>query len=454
MQDVTKPVDRTFAVGRTGRPALLVPAVGALQGVLLVLWSHAQPWAGRTTDTAQWLGTLSALAGLTGLLLYAVTIVLSARFRSVEALVGGLDKVYRQHHHLGALAFSLMLTHPALLAWKYAHLSLERSAHLFGPTTRWPLFAGQVTLFAMIPALTLTIFVTVRHQTLIALQRLLGVLFVPAAYHSLFTGGDARRSAPLRAYLVLVCAAALVALVKHSLLGRRLDRHHAFTVASITHSGPDMAEIWLTPDAGAMRHVPGQFAYVRFPHASIPGEAHPFSIASPPDGRAIRFVVKELGDWTRRIESLAAGAAAVVEGPYGRFSHRFVRGRSQLWVAGGIGITPFLSMAAALAPTGCPYDVDLVWCYPTPQSAPFLEELAQLAADRPHLRLHPRCDLDHPLPTAELLAAICDASPGAPLVEREVLLCGPAVMRDSLTTQLLSAGVAPRRIHSEEFRYS
>jgi predicted ferric reductase len=458
-------VDNPPTEGFAGRPSLLVPAVAALEGVLLLLWLRADSWSGRTTDGAQWLGTISSFTGLSGVVLFAVTIILSGRFRIVESLIGGLDKVYRTHHVLGALSFVLVLVHPAVLAWKYAQISLERSAHLFGPSTRWPLLAGQLALAAMIPALVVTLYLTVRHQTLVALQRLLGVTMIPVAYHSLFTGGDSVRSTPLRLYLALLCALGFAALVKHSLLGRKLDRHRPYTVTSVRHVAPDLAELRLAPAGSSLKFVPGQFAYLRFPNATptravatstqqLTGEPHPFSIASPPSADEVRFVVKMVGDWTRHIEDVAIGSPAVIEGPYGRFSHRFVPGRSQLWIAGGIGITPMLSMAASLAPTDCPYDVDLVWVFPSSEHAPFVEELQQLAAQRAHFRVHVRGDDAYPLLTAEALRTICDGSPGSPLQYREVLMCGPAAMRDALRAQLLDAGVSPSQIHDEEFRYA
>lgn len=446
-----------------GRPTLLLPVVAGLEGLLLVLWLTADSWSGRTTDGAQWLGTISSFAALSGMMLFTVTVVLSARLRFVESLIGGLDKVYRTHHVLGALAFALIVVHPAFLAWKYAHISLERAAHLFGPSTRWPLLAGQIALGVMIPAMVVTLYVTVRHQTLVALQRSLGLAMVPAAYHSLFAGGDSVRSAPLRFYLALLCALGFAALAKHSLLGNKLDRHRSYTVASVRHVGPDLAELWLTPTESSIKFVPGQFAYLRFPNAApalpdsgagVTVEAHPFSIASPAMTDNIRFIVKTVGDWTRHIEEVEVGTAAMIEGPYGRFSHRFVRGHSQLWIAGGIGITPMLSMAASLAPTGCPYDVDLVWAFPTDDSAPFVDELRRLAADRPHLRIHARSDETFPFLSAHTLRTICDDSPGNPLNDREILMCGPAPMRDALRSQLLEAGITPSRIHDEEFRYA
>jgi predicted ferric reductase len=397
---------------------------------------------------------MASLAGLSGLLLFGVTVVLSARFRWVESLVGGLDKVYRSHQRLGSLAFVVILVHPALLSWERAHLSVRRAARVWLPGGDAGMLAGQAALALMIPALVLTLFAAVRHQTLVALQRLLGLLFMPAAFHAITADGTAAETPILRALTIVIVTLGLASLVKHTLLGRTLDRHRPYEVVSVRHLGTDLAELRLRPTEGAMQFVPGQFAYLRLRDAAVSAEPHPFSIASSAAEDELRFVVKELGDWTGGLESVASGTAAVAEGPYGRFSHRFVKGRRQLWVAGGIGITPFLSMAASLAVDGCPYDVDLVWCYPRHDTAPeLLDELSSLAAQRPHLRLHARCDLEHPLLSAAALADICATSPAGPLADREVLLCGPTVMRDALRSQLLDAGVRAPRIHEEGFAY-
>lgn len=459
----TRPIDVavTDGVPALGRPALLDAVVGGVWVALVAAWASDRPWERRTVGgSAAWLGALSSLTAVSGLFLFATTIVLSARFGVVESLVGGLDKVYLRHHRYGSLAFALLLLHPALLTWERAQVWVARAARLWHPSGSVSALAGQVALALMIPAMVATLYLTVRHQRLVVLQRVLGLLVIPASIHALAsdgrsTGGDA---SPLVRWLMWVAiAGAVLALVKHTVLGRRLDRHRPYVVASVEAVGPGLDAITLQPTAGQLHFVPGQFAFLRLRDDAVPTEPHPFSIASSPEGTALRFVVKELGDWTGKVGGISAGSSAVVEGPYGRFSHRFVRGRSQLWVAGGIGITPFLAMAASLQPTGCPYDVDLVWCLPSPTTTPpLIAELEALAAGREHLRVHVRSDADHvedgPV-TAPELRELCASSRGAPLVDREVLICGPEEMRVALRRQFLDLGIQARRLHEEGFRY-
>ena len=106
-------------------------------------------------------------------------------------------------------------------------------------------------------------------------------------------------------------------------------------------------------------------------------EAHPFTISSGAREGRLRFTMKALGDYTRRVrESLAEGAKAI-EGPYGRFNP--LRGEArQVWVAGGIGITPFLSVLRSMEP-GHGKTVRLCYCVRTAAEALFLEELVACA---------------------------------------------------------------------------
>ena len=100
--------------------APLLAALGVLLTVLAVLWVQARPWSSRFVNRPATLGALSGAMSLVSTVLLSATIVLSARLRFVERSAGGLDSVYRFHHRLGAVSFSLLALHPVLLAWRYA----------------------------------------------------------------------------------------------------------------------------------------------------------------------------------------------------------------------------------------------------------------------------------------------------------------------------------------------
>jgi ferredoxin-NADP reductase len=155
-----------------------------------------------------------------------------------------------------------------------------------------------------------------------------------------------------------------------------------------------------------------------------------------------------LADYTRALRSLEVGANAVVEGPYGSFSHQYVPRARQLWIAGGIGVTPFLSMARGLGDHDS-LDVDFYYCVERAEEAHFLDELQAIAERYRGFRIVvvPR-DRDG-FPSVERLAAEHDD-----LERADVMICGPPAMIESLRAQLAAAGVPQAQIHAEEFGFA
>ena len=130
---------------------------------------------------------------------------------------------------------------------------------------------------------------------------------------------------------------------------------------------------------------------------------HPFTISSAPHEDVVRVTVKALGDYTSRLQELIEpGMPAVIGGPHGRFSHWKGTDR-QVWIAGGVGVAPFLSWLRALDGHQLPHRVDFF--YSADGEAPFADEIraiadrhevAARASDRhgrrraPHARARPR----------------------------------------------------------------
>jgi predicted ferric reductase len=106
-------------------------------------------------------------------------------------------------------------------------------------------------------------------------------------------------------------------------------------------------EVELEPTTGRrLGQQTGQFAVIKL---QVPGlrEPHVFTVASSPTSETLRFYIRDLGDWTSRLAAAdLVGAKATVEGPYGHFRPLPDEpGRRVVWVAGGVGITPFLAAA-------------------------------------------------------------------------------------------------------------
>jgi predicted ferric reductase len=151
-----------------------------------------------------------------------------------------------------------------------------------------------------------------------------------------------------------------------------------------------------------------------------------------------------LGDYASRLQELIEpGMPAVIGGPHGRFSHWRGTDR-QVWIAGGVGVAPFLSWLRALD-GDLPHRVDFFY---TAEGEPaFAAEIREIA-DR-HGSLHAHLvdtSIDGRLTVERVLAA----AEGDPRT-LSVFMCGPGGMLRSFQTDLRLAGVPARRIHREHF---
>jgi predicted ferric reductase len=408
------------------------------------LWALAHPLAERFATPASALKSLANLAALVGTVAFAVALVLGSRLHLVERLFVGLDRMYRAHRAIGLAAVGLAVLHALLLVLGWAPLSGVSGWALLTPEAGWRIFVGVVALAGLLAGLALALFARMRHESFVRVHRSLGIAFLLASAHVFAVSGTKASSRPLTVYLGLLTVLALAAFARRSLFGRVLIRRYRLRVEGVNRLAEDAVEIVLAREGARLRFQPGQFAFVRF--AELGGEAHPFSITSAPDEAVLRLVVKALGDSTRVMMDLPPGGPAELEGPYGRFAHLAHANSSQVWIAGGIGITPFLSMARSLDGSG--REIDLYYCTEAADHAYFLPELFQLADQNPRVRVIPIRKVHLGRLSADDIEAASRDLPG-----KDILICGPPVMIRNLTGQLRARGVPRARIHYEDFSF-
>jgi predicted ferric reductase len=444
---------RQVVVHRLG--GLLGPFVLAfLYLVPLVLWAATGPLDTRFGGRFQTLTSIALLLAYAGTSAFALNLVLGARLRAVEALFGGLDRMYRAHRVNGELAFALLLGHVVLVLASRATISTETALDLLGPGAGWTVFAGVLAFTGMTVAIVVTLLVRVNHELFVYVQRAFGVVFLGAAYHVFTSSGPRSDSRALNLYLAALATLGIAAFVYRSVLGSLLVRRRRYRVVAVNRLDEHVTEFELAPLGEPLAFAPGQFLFVCFHSPTLDrqfgpllrNQFHPFSITSAPDERTLRITVKAVGDYTRAMRLLEPGTEAVVEGPYGSFGAETDNER-QVWIAGGIGVTPFLSMARSLDGTGP--EVDFYYCVERAPEAHFLDEFRSIARERDGFRVElvPR-ETDGFL-TGERLAAENEQ-----LASTDVLVCGPPAMLDSLRPQLSARGVARERFHAEEFGFA
>jgi predicted ferric reductase len=431
-------------------PLLLV----SLSATPLVLWAVAEPLGPRFEGGYRSLTSIAVLAALAGTSAFALNLVLGARLRPVEALFGGLERMYTAHRLNGQIAFLLLLGHVVLILASRATISTSTAVDLLRPGAGWTVFAGVLAFAGMVVAIVLTLYARIGHELFVYVQRSFGIVFLAAAYHVFTTDGARDASQALNLYLAALATVGIAAFVYRSVLGNVLVRRRAYRVAAVNRLDESVTEVVMEPRDRAIAYEPGQFVFVNFrePFSEqfppfLRNQFHPFSITSAPGEEQLRITVKAVGDYTRALRALEPGAAAVVEGPYGSFSRVDDGAGRQIWIAGGIGVTPFLSMARALNGNGPA--VDFYYCVEHEPEAHFLDEIRSIASARDDFRVVvvPR-DREGFL-TAERLAA-----ESRELESSDVLVCGPPAMIESLRSQLRARGLPGSQIHAEEFSFA
>ncbi len=178
--------------------------------------------------------------------------------------------------------------------------------------------------------------------------------------------------------------------------------------------------------------------------------AHPFTIASADrDDRQITFQIKELGDYTRQLaQRIVPGQQVKVEGPYGRFAlSRCDKRARQIWIGGGIGVTPFLAWLESLQhnPQQAPA-ADLHYCTRDREQDPFVERLRTLCASLPGIRLHVHGARQGEILNAEVLATGLERKG-----RTEIWFCGPQGLGKKIREGLWRAWPGRLRFHQEAF---
>ncbi len=425
----------------------VVTVLIAFTPILLWLIAKPMPWDSLKNISEN----LGKLAGLAGMALFAWAVILSARFKIYNRMFHGLDNTYKAHHNIGSWAFILLLIHPVLITFRY-FLSSPASAYEFiKPSLASPFRAvGSIALFGMVVCFVFTMYISIKHEKFVLVQRILGFILFIGAIHAVFVGNSDLGFTPigivtLQIYLGVLIGLAAFVYIYRSIFHGNFAKYDIYKLDKIKKIN-DNYELILTPQGEPMKYLPGQFAFIKLEADGILGQSHPFSMSSDPAGKELIFGIKVLGDYTRALEDVQPGTLVKVDGPYGTFSNKIVKNKRQVWIAGGIGITPFMAMAKALDSS---QDVDLYYSAKNHKEAIYMEELSRLSKTKKNLRIIPFMEDEKGFVNAELIFEMSKE-----LDDANFMICGPMMMMKSLRSQLRDKGVANKNINTEEFNFS
>ena len=428
--------------------------------VLTGLWWFADQTDWSSLDHFfRWRAVLMQYSGVLGIGVMSLAMLLAIRPVVLEPHLDGLDKMYRLHKWLGIAGLTLSVSHWLLAKvpkWLVGWGLLERPARPPQPAlpadsiqqffTSQRHLAESIGEWAFYAALALMLLALIKrfpYRWFFKTHRLLAVTYLALVWHAVVLLKFDYWSSALGLVMAVLMAAGSVAAVLVLFRRVAVSRQVAGEVASMTrHDALNVLALDIQLKGRWAGHESGQFAFVTLHEAEGP---HPFTIASAWTGNGrIQFIIKALGDYTRTLaDRLRVGDPVKVEGPYGRFNFQGEQPR-QIWVGGGIGITPFIARLKALAQTPDSKAIDLFHTTAVydPEAIGLLERDAQAANVPLHVLWDER---DGRLDAERIRQAVPDWR------EADVWFCGPAGFGQALKRDLTAMGLPEARFHQELF---
>jgi predicted ferric reductase len=429
-----------------------------------------------TTSLALWLGTEHVLStplqfwplrktiiygsGIIATIAMSFSTLLAIRHFFSDSFLDGLDKRYKLHKWLGIAGFIAAVTHWLFIKAPKWLVDLEllikpiKNKHGNGESLSWlgnffdyqRHFAkdiGEWAFYALIILVLMMLSKKITYKLARQSHKLMPVFYLVLAYHSLVLMKMADWFTPLGIFLMLVLVVGSISACI-ALLGKIGHSKQAHGEISALQHYTDNKVLAVTiklttPWPG---HDAGQYAFVTFDKKEGP---HPFSITSSwDDNGEIGFNIKQIGDYVNTLpHSLAIGDNAVVEGPYGNFN--LDSGKQQhIWIAGGIGIAPFLSQLDNLIDQQQQTDITLFYTTNMPDEA-FIQQLHE-RCERAGVTLHIINTNQRGVLTAAEIATAINHYPTT-----DVWFCGPAKFGHVLKSYFVKAGLSQHDFHQEAF---
>jgi predicted ferric reductase len=382
------------------------------------------------------------MLGSTVIALMSFSLFLSTRPKWAEPYFGGLDKMYMTHRRTSTSAFLLMFVH--LLSVPISIMNLHLGNYLAMASFLGIIAIVLPTLAPRIPFLSkLT---GSDYEGWKKLHRYIGVFFILGYLHSITVNAPTTKIAINWNQIFVFLG--IGSYLYTEVFGRFFKKYVPYTVEAVNHPNNSTTEVVLRAKGQPIKHThAGQFLFVRFKEKGL-DESHPFTISSAPHEDVLRLTIKASGNFTRHLfANLKVGTSAIVEGAYGMFNYKMT-GEKQIWVAGGIGVTPFLSFLRDLK-TGLTHDVDFYYTVRHPEEAVFKDEIEAAAKQNSRLKARIRFSSTGGSLTVDEIVR----NAGGDIREHHVYMCGPLPMVQAFEKQFMEAGVPAGNIHFEEFNF-
>jgi len=394
--------------------------------------------------------------GYSGLAMMGLQFGLTARFRYVTA-PWGEDVIYHFHRQISQIAVGLVVAHALVMSARYPEMFALPGA--IGDVPLGAVFAF-VSIFALIALVVTALWrvkLNISYETWHLSHIVLAVVAVAAGVVHM-VGWAFYLSDPWKRALWIGLTIFWIGLLLYVRIFKPLFMlRRPYRVAEVRQERGDTYTVVMVPDGHpGFRFSPGQFGWLTLWGSPFKITGHPFSFSSSAevaDGR-VEMSIRNLGDFTSVIPNVPVGQRVYLDGPYGAFTIGNPADMHVL-IAGGVGVTPMMSMVRTLADRGDKRPVILLYGSKDWDSITFREQLealeARLNLKVVHVLANPPVDW-----TGEqgfISAEMFKRHLPPPYADHEYFICGPNVMMDAIENALGELNVPLTKYHSERYSF-
>jgi predicted ferric reductase len=409
----------------------------------IVLWLSYRPRS--IEDPIIAIAKFNAFMAISSL---SLNFILAAKFKLFERLFQGLDRMYRVHKAIGRCSLLFILLHPLFLIISNLSETDVVLSYIL-PLGPLEISAGVVAVYIFLVLISLTVALRIPYHWWHNSHKVLGFVLVLAVLHAVLAGSDISRFPVLKYWVIILGSSGFAAWVYMLLVFKFVVKKFEVVIEDVEHV-KDITDIYFKKPLG-FTFQPGQYILIRFPRFEGYKELFPFSVSNDPSQVQVRISIKKSGDYTgEKVPLLKKGDKAIVMGPYGMFGERYLKHeRDMIWIAGGIGITPFLSMAKheSLNPTD--RKILLVWVIKNKAEAFHHGELISEAKRNQNFTYILWPSSVKGRISEHDIASLIDND--KELRSRLFFLCGPPKMMYGIAKGMHKQGIAYRHIIFEDF---
>jgi predicted ferric reductase len=410
---------------------------------------------GPTPEGRSFWREFSVAIGFAGLAIMGFQFLITARFRHIE-LPYGMDIVYHFHRQISWVALVLILGHVVILF--VGNPRMMRLLNVF--TAPWRARWGVASIVALLLLVITSIWrkpLRLRYEAWRVTHGILGTLAVAFGMAHIvlvnhYVELPWKRALWIGLAFFWIGLLLYVRLVKPLMMLRR-----PYRVTDVSPERGGAYTLTLEPEGHAgFRFKPGQFGWVSLWNGPFAIMEHPFSFSSSAERAGqVAFTIKEAGDFTSTIKDAKPGQRAYLDGPYGAFSFERHQAAGYVFLAGGIGVTPILSMLRTLAERRDRRPLLFFYGSNGWDDIIFREELDDLKTRLDLTLVHVLTDPPEGWKgeTGFITAALLERHLPKDYNSREYFICGSDPMMDTVEAALVKIGVSLEHIHSERYNF-